>query len=81
MVQNGNFMTRLDVKECMLHLNSKRCEGFDRSPVCALYDAHDVLLDPLATLFEKNYASWQIPEQWKIAKFIPLFKKGNKLLI
>ena len=81
MVQNRNFMTRLDVRECMLNLKSKRCEGFDRIPVCALYDARDVLLDPLATLFEKIYASGQIPEQWKIAKIIPLFKKGNKVQI
>ena len=38
-VQNSNFMTVKDVAECMAYLNNKKCEGFDRIPVCILSDS------------------------------------------
>ena len=36
-VQDRNFMTKNDVKLCMLDLINKKSEGFDRIPVCAMY--------------------------------------------
>ena len=39
-----DFMTKSDVKECLALLKPKRCEGYDRIPVCALYDSRDQLL-------------------------------------
>ena len=77
-VTNRNFMTPDDVKICLYGLSNKRCEGFDRIPVCCLYDARAVLLRPLSILFEKIYSTGSIPEQWKISKIIPIHKKGNK---
>ena len=41
-------------------LNPKRSEGYDRIPVCALYDSKEVLLDPLFALFSKIYKTKQI---------------------
>ena len=43
-----------DVKKCLNELSCKKCEGFDRIPVCAINDARAVLLNPLSLLFEKN---------------------------
>ena len=43
-VQNRNFMLKKDVLACMNVLNNKKCEGFDRIPVCILADAKPVLL-------------------------------------
>ena len=37
-VQNRNFMSLNDVKICLDELNNKKCEGFDRIPVCMLSD-------------------------------------------
>ena len=42
----------------------------DQIPVCVLRDARDTLLE--------IYHSEKIPEQWKVAKVIPTFKKGSK---
>ena len=64
--------------ECLSDLNSKKCEGYDRIPVCAIYDARETLLVPLSILCDKIYTSGTIPEQWKVSKIIPIFKKGNK---
>ena len=37
-VQNRNFMTINDVKLCLNELCNKKCEGFDRIPLCMLYE-------------------------------------------
>ena len=71
-------MTTNDVKECMLSLKPKNCEGFDRIPVRILLDAHEILVQPLSTLFDLIYQNNVIPDQWKLAKIVPVFKKGNK---
>ena len=71
-------MTINDVKECMSELKNKKCEGFDRIPVCMIYDARELLLPPMAVLFNSIYQTLKIPEQWKVSKIIPIFKKGNK---
>ena len=51
-----------DVKECMLTLKNKRCEGYDRIPVCILTDARENLFDPMAQLFDKIYTTRTLPE-------------------
>ena len=70
-------MTRNDVNECINALTNKKCEGFDRIPVCVLKDCKTMLLDPFADLFAKIYKTGLIPEQWKVSKIVPIFKKGN----
>ena len=77
-VANRNFMLKEDVKECLNSLPNKKCEGFDRIPVCVLKDSRNLLLDPLCQLFRKIYQTGIIPDQWKVSKIIPIFKKGNK---
>ena len=54
-VQNRDFMQRSDVLECIRDLPNKKCEGFDRIPVCMLRDSCDLLLDPMSALFLKIY--------------------------
>ena len=80
-VANRHFMKYDDVKACLYDLSNKKCEGFDRIPVCALYDSRAALLSPFAQLFDKIYKTCTIPDQWKVAKIIPIFKKGSKLEI
>ena len=72
------FMNENDIKECVMSLKRKNCEGFDRIPVSIIIDAIDILLPPLTTLFRLIYDQKKIPDQWKMAKIIPIFKKGNK---
>ena len=57
MVLDRNFVLPEDIKECMLTLQSKKCEGFDQIPLCVITDARDILLDPMADLFSKIYLS------------------------
>ena len=73
-----NFMTEDAVTECLKELKTKNCEGFDRIPMRILKDGASVIGKPLSILFKKIYKTKKIPEQWKVAKIIPLHKKGNK---
>ena len=66
-----------DGNECMNLLVNKRCEGYDRIPLSCIVDAKNVLLRLMSLLFEKIYCTQKIPEQWKVSKIIPVFKKGN----
>ena len=78
LVQNCHFMKPSDVKACLNDLCNKKCEGFDRILTCVLYNCRSLLTPTLSQLFDKIYSSGCIPEQWKIAKVVPIFKKGNK---
>ena len=76
---NKFFMDRESIKECMLLLKRKNSEGYDRIPQRVLVDGIEHLLDPLTHLFHLIYNQKKIPEQWLIAKTIPVFKnKGDK---
>ena len=46
-------MTENDVKVCMSDLKNKKCEGFDRIPVCMILNARDTPLPPMANLFNE----------------------------
>ena len=72
-VQNRNFMTENDVGICLGELKNKKCEGFNRIPVCMLLDAKVKILPPMANLFNAIYQTCKTPDQWKVAKIIPIF--------
>jgi hypothetical protein len=62
----------------MNSLKSKKCYGYNNIPLLVLKDGAEVLASPLSKLFEKIYQTKEIPDQWKISRTVPLFKKGNK---
>jgi hypothetical protein len=74
---NENFMTPENVISAIKSLKVKNCEGFDRIPVRILIDGIEELTPILSHLFNLIYKQRKIPEQWRISKVIPLFKKGN----
>ena len=72
------FMSCTNILECLKEIKTKNCEGYDRIPQRILSDGAELLVFPLTTLFEKIYSQKKIPEQWSIAKVIPIHKKGPK---
>ena len=74
-------MDKADFEECINMLKNKKCEGCDRIPVCVIKDPKVPLLEPMCKLLKNIYATGQLPEQWKVSKIIPIFKKGCKTKI
>ena len=77
-VPNEFFMTSADISDCLKTIKNKNCEGYDRIPQKILADGASNLIIPLTGLFDRIYTQKSIPEQWSIAKVIPIFKKGLK---
>ena len=77
-IGNECFFTKEKVLEVMRTLKSKKCHGYDNVPLLVLKDGAEILAEPFSVLFMKIYETKQIPDQWKISRTIPLFKKGTK---
>jgi hypothetical protein len=71
-------MSEDKVAECLNELKIKNCKGYDRIPMRILKDGASILRNPLSTLFGRIYKEKEIPEQWEVAKIIPLPKKRSK---
>jgi hypothetical protein len=76
---NSCFMKREDIIECVSTLKIKNSEGFDRIPQRIIKDGIDILIDPITSLFKSIYETKLIPDQWKVAKVCPIFKKALKM--
>ena len=72
-----NFMTSENVSAAIKSLKAKNCEGFDRIPVRIITDGITELTPILTHLFNLIYLQKRIPDQWKVSKVIPLYKKGT----
>lgn len=79
---NGNYeedWIRMEkVSEIMNNLPAKRCFGYDRVPLIFLKDGAEVLAPIVTDLMKKIFKEKRAPEQWKIARIVPLHKKGKK---
>ena len=77
-IDNEFFFPYEKVLQTMISLKSKKCHGYDNIPLMVLKDGAEVLASPFTKLFEKIYQTKELPDQWKISRTLPLFKKGNK---
>jgi len=77
-IEPSNFLTENMIKRALKEMKPKKCFGFDRMPIIAIKDGYDVIKDSVANLFQKIYRTNYIPNQWKVARIIPIHKKGPK---
>ena len=79
---NGNYeedwITIEKVTELLNNLPAKRCFGYDRIPLVFLKDGAEVLTPIVTDLMKKIFKEKRAPDQWKIARILPLHKKGKK---
>ena len=67
------------VEQILLNLkNSKSC-GLDGIDTFSLKLAGQLLIPPITHIINLSIQSHQFPTTWKVAKIIPLFKKGDPL--
>ena len=72
--ENKNFMDPVSVKECMMNLKIKNSEGYDRIPQRILVDGVEILSSPMSRLMNMIYVHKSVPDQWLVAKTIPVYK-------
>ncbi|CAM5084405.1 unnamed protein product [Natator depressus] len=64
-----DYLEKLDVHKSM---------GPDALHPRVLKELADVIAEPLAIIFENSWPSGEVPEDWKKANVVPIFKKGKK---
>ena len=77
-IYEDNWITIEHVKNTMDNLPVKRCFGYDRIPLIFYKDGVKILLPVVTTLMKKVIGESTIPEQWKVARVIPIYKKGKR---
>ena len=72
-----NFTTELEIIKEINKLNYKKSPGYDNISVKFLHAAKVLVAKPLMLIFNQAIKTGQYPDALKIAKVIPLFKKGD----
>ncbi|CAM5078595.1 unnamed protein product [Eretmochelys imbricata] len=52
--------------------------GWDALHLRVLKELADVIAEPLAVIFENSWRSGEVPDDWKKANVVPIFKKGKE---
>lgn len=75
---NDVIITEELIKKKLLELNTDKAQGPDGIPAKVLKELSEDLVKPLYILFTKSITDMTIPNDWKKATVIPIFKKGTK---
>ena len=74
---NISFDT-LDISLILKDINPNKAHGPDNIPGRILKYCSPTLAYPLKILFESSYNTGCLPDEWKLANVVPIFKKGSK---
>uniref|UniRef100_K7EZY7 Reverse transcriptase domain-containing protein n=1 Tax=Pelodiscus sinensis TaxID=13735 RepID=K7EZY7_PELSI len=66
------------VRNYLEKLNVHKSMGPDLVHPRVLRELANIIVEPLAIIFEKSRRSGEIPDDWKKANVVPIFKKGKK---
>ena len=67
-----------DVLIVLLNLDTNKATGPDGIPPRLLKETAHQIAPSLCSLFNRSLNSGSLPEDWKLANIIPVFKKGDK---
>ena len=65
----------------LLSLNPCKATGIDKIPAKIIRVASPIIADSLTKIFNKAIRNECVPHDWKIARVIPLHKKGPRNLL
>ncbi|CAM4699944.1 unnamed protein product, partial [Caretta caretta] len=67
-----------EVRDYLEKLDVHKSMGPDALHPRVLKELADVITEPLAIIFENSWRSGEVPDNWKKANVVPIFKKGKK---
>ena len=71
----------VEVKNLIKSMHPKKATGPNSIPTEVLHMLADDICKPLSEIFNLSLSSGQHPDILKVAKTIPIFKKGSRLLV
>lgn len=71
-------ITRKDVLNALAETKKGKAPGPDMITNTFMKETDKEIAEPLTILFQCSLDKGEIPEEWKMAKVVPLFKKGGK---
>ena len=66
------------VKEHLITLNEFKSPGPDELHPRVIKELAEELSEPLSIIFEKSWRTGEVPDDWRRANVVPIFKKGKK---
>ncbi|CAM5128003.1 unnamed protein product, partial [Eretmochelys imbricata] len=66
------------VRDYLEKLDEHKSMGPNALHPRVLKELADVIAEPLAIIFENSWRSGEVPDDWKKANVVPIFKKGKK---
>ena len=72
-----NYVSKLFVEKQLKSLKCKKAVGYDEIPPGLLKDTASVISGPLSFVINLCLRKGSVPNNWKIAKGIPLHKGGS----
>ena len=82
-IQENNFVFKtveqIEIAKILHKINNSKASGFDNIPGRFLKDGSDIISKHISDIFNLSVLLSKFPNQCKIAKLRPIFKKGSKL--
>ena len=59
-------------------MNEKKASGPDKISITFLKQSADAITSTLSFIFQQSLDTGEIPQDWKNANTVPIFKKGDR---
>ncbi|GAB0179491.1 mitochondrial enolase superfamily member 1 [Grus japonensis] len=66
------------VTDLLHHLDTHRSMGLDRIHLRVLRELAEVLNKPLSIIYQQSWLTREVPDDWRLANVMPIYKKGQK---
>lgn len=76
----ANFISYSGLVSMLLNLKTKKCCGPDDLPSVFLRRYAECIAKFLLLIFQASLLTATLPRDWRIARVIPIFKKGDRLI-
>ena len=74
------FVTKNEVKQILKNLSSSKSTAIDGLNNYSIKLAAEYLVEPLHHIITLSVMQETFPDQWKLAKIVPLHKSGDKMI-
>ena len=74
-------VTETDINEIIISLKPKKSSGYDKISTSLLKKIKSPLISPLTFLINQSLALGIFPDKLKIAKILPIYKKGDEHIL